>query len=359
MKKTRKLFLFALAVTLFAVVFCFSASALEETGSCGPNVTWNFESSTGILTISGNGSMNDYNTDTSPFYKNNDIKRVVIKDGVNAIGSDTFSYCESLTSVAFSDSVTSIGEGAFSFCTGLEDITVGNGVTAIEDYAFFHCLNINAVTFPDGIKSIGAYAFQYCDSLESLTVPDSVKTIGEYAFYFCSSLKNVSIGNGVTSLSDGIFGGCTKLESVSLGKGIASLYDTFCPYESIKVITFINPDCEIYDDAAVIPSTATIYGYAGSTAQTYAEKYGREFVVIEDVHVHSIVELSAVAATYTKTGLTEGKKCSECGKVTVKQKKTPKKKLKKVTVSSVKSTKKKTALVTWKKVTDASGYIVE
>ena len=74
---------------------------------------------------------------------------------------------------------------------------------------------------------------------------------------------------------------------------------------------------------------------------------------------HKETTVKAVKPTYTKTGLTEGKKCKVCGKVTVKQKKVAKKKLKKVTISSVKSTKKATALVTWKKVTDASGYIVE
>ena len=69
--------------------------------------------------------------------------------------------------------------------------------------------------------------------------------------------------------------------------------------------------------------------------------------------------VKAVKPTYTKTGITEGKKCSVCGKVTVKQKKVAKKKLKKVTVSSVKSTKAKQAVVKWKKTTKATGYIVE
>ena len=76
-------------------------------------------------------------------------------------------------------------------------------------------------------------------------------------------------------------------------------------------------------------------------------------------HTHTEIIIPAVPATYTKSGKTEGKKCSECGKVTVKQKKIAKKKLKKVKISSVKSSKKKTAVVTWKKVSDASGYIIE
>lgn len=76
-------------------------------------------------------------------------------------------------------------------------------------------------------------------------------------------------------------------------------------------------------------------------------------------HIHTEIIIPAVPATFTSSGKTEGKKCSECGKVTVKQKKVAKKKLKKAKISSVKSSKKKTAVLTWKKVTGASGYIIE
>ena len=49
---------------------------------------------------------------------------------------------------------------------------------------------------------------------------------------------------------------------------------------NLASITFESSTTEIYDHSITIPKTATIYGYAGSTAEAYAIKYGRIFVEI-------------------------------------------------------------------------------
>ena len=56
--------------------------------------------------------------------------------------------------------------------------------------------------------------------------------------------------------------------------------DAFYGCSSLTSITILNPDCQIDDSQNAIPSTATIYGYTGSTAAAYAKKYGRTFVSI-------------------------------------------------------------------------------
>lgn len=61
---------------------------IEESGSCGNNVTYTFDSSTGELTISGTGEMDNYEENNlSPFYWLEDIKTVIISDGVTSIGN--------------------------------------------------------------------------------------------------------------------------------------------------------------------------------------------------------------------------------------------------------------------------------
>ena len=78
-------------------------------------------------------------------------------------------------------------------------------------------------------------------------------------------------------------------------------------------------------------------------------------------HTHTVVIIPAVSATYTKTGLTEGKKCSVCGKTLVSQKKVARKKLSKVSSLSKKAVtlakgSKSTLTLSWKKVTGAEKY---
>ena len=73
---------------------------------------------------------------------------------------------------------------------------------------------------------------------------------------------------------------------------------------------------------------------------------------------HKIVAVPAVAATYTKSGKTAGKKCEYCGKVTVKQKTVARKKLKKASGLKVKSFTSTSVTLTWKKTTGADSYKV-
>ena len=73
---------------------------------------------------------------------------------------------------------------------------------------------------------------------------------------------------------------------------------------------------------------------------------------------HKEVILEAVFATYTNTGLTEGKKCSACGEILVAQKSVSRKKLKKVSSLKVKKSTSSSVTLSWKKVEGADSYKV-
>ena len=62
-------------------------------------------------------------------------------------------------------------------------ITIPEGVTSIEDYAFYDCNGLISITIPEGVRSIGSYAFYGCSSLESIIIPSSLTSIGYQAFY--------------------------------------------------------------------------------------------------------------------------------------------------------------------------------
>ncbi len=203
-------------------------SALSESGQCGDNVYWSFDSNTGELTISGTGDMWDFYSGSlsyfngvvdddgdSPF-KSMNVKSVVIVDGITNIGDHTFNSCSSISSIVISNSVTNIGASAFFGCSSLTSIIIGNSVTSIGEYAFQNCNSLNSVTIPDSVTIIGNCAFWYCTGLTSVTIPDSVTSIGNYAFYGCSSLTGITIPDSVTSIGEEAFCNCSSIISITV-----------------------------------------------------------------------------------------------------------------------------------------------
>ncbi len=155
-----------------------SAATWTKTESDG--LTWTLYED-GTLTISGTGTMKDYNSsdNPSPVCNNSKVKKIVIEDGVTSIGDHAFRSCNNLTSITIPDSVTSIGDAAFRSCSSLTSITLPDSVTSIGDYAFGFCVGLSSITIPDGVTSIGYDAFYACSSLSSITIPDNVTSIGE------------------------------------------------------------------------------------------------------------------------------------------------------------------------------------
>lgn len=104
-------------VTLTGITY--SGTTPATSGSCGDNLTWEFNPSTGALTISGTGAMTSAPWET--YYKE-DITSLSLPDGLTAIPSEAFKGCTGLTTVTIPASVTSIGADAFVGCTSVTDV---------------------------------------------------------------------------------------------------------------------------------------------------------------------------------------------------------------------------------------------
>ena len=181
------------------------------------NLTWKLYED-GTLNISGKGAMKNYNyyNNPSPAFKNSNVKKVVIEDGVTSIENSAFDSCSSLTSITIPDSVTSIGNSAFNNCSSLTSITIPDGVTSIGNSAFFGCSSLTSITISDSVTSIEESTFYGCSSLTSITIPSSVTSIGDHAFCNCSSLTSITISDSVTSIGNDAFYGCSNLKTISL-----------------------------------------------------------------------------------------------------------------------------------------------
>ena len=162
----------------------------------------------GVLTVKGNGEMDDFSSSSAPWYSNRElIKSVVIEDGITTIGSHTFSSCSSLTSITIPNSVTMIGESAFSGCSKLTSIFIPKNVKIIDRDAFSGCSSLSTITVDednnyfkaidnvifskDGTKLI-FYAPAKADTFYS--VPDDVIETSDYAFDDCTFLISGKVG---------------------------------------------------------------------------------------------------------------------------------------------------------------------
>lgn len=240
MKKRLVSLLLAFSMMLtFLPVGAVTAFAKDPEWNCGANasniVTAHFESASGTLTFSGEGAMENYQTMhyVAPWKKiSNQIKKIVIGNGVTSIGSNAFYQCSDMqATLDFSDAkaLTSIGNNAFYGCKELTD----------------------ALKFPDSVTRIGAEAFRDCNNLSgNFELPKSLQSVGNDAFYNCYNLTGgLKLPDTVTSIGTGAFYNCAKLDGyLVLSSSLTKIpQNAFNHCVNLKV-----------EDKLVIPSSVTV-----------------------------------------------------------------------------------------------------
>ena len=251
--------LVVLVALLFSALF---SNMKAQNGVCGDNLTWNFNSETGELTITGTGEMENYSDSNSQPWIDiaKDVKRVVVADGVLSLGRNAFNNFINLESIKFSNTIKEIGQTAFSNCTKLQEVDlpqslnkldlyvfnectslkeciIPNSVTQIKAGAFYYCTSLEKVQLPVGINKIESWMFANCTSLKSIEMPNQIDSIGTYAFNACTSLTNVIIPNYVTVVEEYAFNFCKGLKEVTIGKRVVDIGDgVFRECDSLVVV---------------------------------------------------------------------------------------------------------------------------
>ena len=147
---------------------------------------------------------------------NEDLIKVVLKDGVEKIGREAFAQQENLFSVTLSDALTEIGGSAFQSCNALTSIDLPDSLTTIGGSAF-GSTHLTSVTLPNSVTDVGASAFFNCSRLQSATLSSGMTTIPKRLFQECENLTTVTIPASITKIEEDAFDGCDSLTTVYYG----------------------------------------------------------------------------------------------------------------------------------------------
>ena len=238
---------------------------------------------------------------------------LTIPGSVIDIGIEAFSSCDVLQSVNISEGVKNIGARAFSDCSGLTTVIIPNSVTAIADDGFKNSgsyslkgattfyvksgsfaetwakkAQVNYITdftldnnggvlngaqttlltyignkekyeVPSSVNIVDDMAFAFHSELKSVIIPQSVTSIGTYAFAMCQSLTDIVLPEGITSIGEGAFYNCTSLKHITIPSSVTSIGNGAFTDEKGNL-------------------SITVYGPAGSYAETWAKNNGYTFI---------------------------------------------------------------------------------
>ncbi|MCR5361962.1 MAG: leucine-rich repeat domain-containing protein [Bacteroidales bacterium] len=149
------------------------------------------------------------------------LKSVSLPKNLTEIEYEAFLNCTSLASIEIPSGV--IGNNAFRYCQDLKSVVLGDGVTRIGEYAFNECKNMTSLTIGKGVTSVGQRAFQYCEKLESAAFPNNEIEFGEYVFEGCKAMTTVTLPEKMTSINHGMFKECNSLTSVNLSQDLTKI----------------------------------------------------------------------------------------------------------------------------------------
>ena len=109
--------------------------------------------------------------------------------------------------------------GTINAAPGITKIVIGDGITAIGVRAFEDMWNVTSVSLPDGLKSVGEEAWNGCFHLSEINLPSSLETLAPYAFYN-TQISNIDLPENLETIKWRVFGSTTLLSDITIPEGV-------------------------------------------------------------------------------------------------------------------------------------------
>ena len=254
----------------------------QQGGKCGETATWVYDKNRYTIIINskdgGDGVMWDMveSTDTASddyiHYQEmwaslkDEIREVVINEGMTTIGRNAFKDCPNLTTVHIPSTLKTIGASAFESSSNLRVVYIADNsaLESIETNAFRNCgmlKNIGAAEtarLPQNLKYIRDGAFENCSSLPEIVLPDTVTTIGQRAFAKCVNLASAKLSLYLTSFGKEAFDGCTSLKEIVVPVGVSGGDSIFSNCDNLIFAVIPNS----FAESNFTPNPVTLVKYA-------------------------------------------------------------------------------------------------
>ena len=243
-------------------------SAQTVSGEAGETSTWTLDLDTGVMTFSGTGRIDgnykkdDANGTPAVAYKEN-VRHIIIEDGITIIQERSFRVWESLTTVDMGNTVTAVLSYAFEYTPQLSAISVSDTLEYLS-YGAFASTGLTHIDLPASLEWIGPGAFAN-NRFSYVAIPENVTCIDRACFQPSDTLKAVIIKS--------------KKLTVDAHDDAYSFTDVL-PYfsDNVEDVVILSADFNLEYTHNMTESTSTIhYAPAGGAVEAYCLKYGFPF----------------------------------------------------------------------------------
>lgn len=213
----------------------------------------------------------------------------VAKGNASYTVRDNILYSADMTTLMFSPvansgavnvpaSVRIIAEGAFHNNTLVTSITFAGPLSSLGKECFTGCSALTELAIPQGVTELPFGCMWACSSLEKVTLPDSLVTIGDWAFMECRALTGIDLPDSVTSIEKDAFH--CPLTSFRMPEAMTSLPDNTLSNTQVNAL-YVHPKVTYIGLNNLYGVDPTVYGVAGTYAESFALANGYAFEAIE------------------------------------------------------------------------------